>query len=96
MTIASSEMSIADAKRLLALGEKLLEEAYELPDAVATVAVGGSDPLSRAIAAEMSEFVEPAINALGSEKDRMIKDAHHLIDAAKAVLGNSTGDGAQT
>jgi hypothetical protein len=95
MTIAPSEVSIAEAKRLLVLGEKLLEEAYELPDAIAAVAVEGSDPLSRAIAAEVSEVVEPAISALGSEKDRIIKDAHNLIDAAKAVLGSSIGDGAQ-
>jgi hypothetical protein len=95
MTTAPSEVSIADAKRLLVLGEKLLEEAYELPDAIPAVAVGGSDPLSRAIAAEIFEFVEPAIHAVRSEKDRMIKDAHNLIDAAKAVLGNSIGDGAQ-
>jgi hypothetical protein len=94
MTITPSEASIADAKRLLVLGEKLLEEAHELPDSVATVAVGGSDPLSRAIAAEMSEYVEPSIDTLRSEKARMIKDACNLIDAAKAVLGNSTGDGA--
>jgi hypothetical protein len=95
MTTAPSEMSIADAKRLLVLGEKLLEEAYELPDAMATVAAGGNDPLSRAIAAEMSEFVEPAISALSSEKDQMIKDANNLIDAANAALGNSNGDGAR-
>jgi hypothetical protein len=96
MTTAPSEASIAEAKRLLVLGEKLLEEAYGLPDAIAAVAVGGRDPLSRAIAAEVSDVVEPAISALGSEKDRIIEDAHNLIDAAKAVLGNSIGDGAQT
>lgn len=95
MTIAPSEMSIAHAKWLLALGEKSLEKAYEHPHAVATVAVDGSDPLSRAIAAEISDVVEPAINASLSERDRMIKDVNNLSDEAKTVLGNSTGDGAR-
>jgi hypothetical protein len=49
MATAPSEVSIAEAKRLLVHGETLLEEAYELPDAIAAAAVGGSDPLSRAI-----------------------------------------------
>lgn len=95
MTIPPREISISDAEPLLSIGEKLLEEAYELPNAVATVAVGGSDPPSRAIAAEMSEYVEPTIIGLSSDKDGMIRDANNLINAAKAVLGFSASEGAQ-
>ena len=96
MTSVPDGMSIADAKGLLALGEKLLEHAYELPDPPARLAIPEcNDALSRAIAARAADVDQRTIEGLRATKAGMIEDAQNLIDSARAVLDNSIANGAR-
>jgi hypothetical protein len=75
MASAQNEMSAADEKRLLAVGERLSAVGYELPDPAALVAVMSSHRRSRMTIAEIADVVGPVSSEVYPARHRMVKDA---------------------
>lgn len=58
MTSVPDGMSIADAKRLLVVGEDMFKCAHELPDPLQPLAIRGTDALCLTPAARTAEVEE--------------------------------------